>query len=108
MGDLTHTIVIVSEAAKPAAKALAVSLSAENTEVFGIGLSADGKLPATHWWIGAPLSDEHRAIISAQVAALKLQPSDARLFEQDQFSPDEALAACGLRRIETIPPGLFK
>jgi len=92
-------IIVVKAAAAQAANNRAKEIDVAGGErTFTVGLSASGKLPATHYWCSWRLPDgDHDAIRSKLQAAI--DANNARVFNAATTSPDEVLATLGLKRL---------
>ena len=65
---------------------------------FTVGLSATGKSPATHYWCSWSMTSDDEANIRAKMLTDELI-GKAQVFDGGAMTPDDVLAATGLRRI---------
>lgn len=97
-----HRLIIVAPLAKRAAANVETKKvdAAGGDKTFDAGsLSASGVAPATHSWCSWAMTD-------AELAALSVTFKDGvngyRVFDGNKTTSDEALVACGLKRIATV------
>src|SRR5262245_65017150 len=66
-------------------------------DVFTVGLSPDGKLPFTHYWMSWPVTDSQwNYLITNYGAGTAQRPG--QVFDGDTITPDEVLTQLGLQR----------
>lgn len=98
----TRRIFVVLAAVIATANSLALQLdTVGGAQTFTVGLSADGSLPATHYWCSWVVDLSGHPEIE-QTLQQAIQNGQAWEFDGETVSPDDVLSTLGLQRLPPV------
>lgn len=97
----SRLVIVVASATKTAALTQMEKIDPTGgSGALGIGLSATGQAPATHFWCSWVLPPDQATDLTGYLAGVGSAPNRPRIFDGTTVTPAQVLAETGLKRIE--------